>query len=107
MATTSEIIGSRIRALRAARGWSLEELSDRCGVRFETVSRVERGVQEPTLGTLERLCGPLGVTLRELLPDDDGSRPTDEQVAAVVGQLRDMSASQFLVAQEIIAILAR
>jgi len=107
MASTSEIIGNRIRALRSAKGWTLEILAERAGVRFETVSRVERGVQEPTLGTLDKLCSTLGVSVRDLLPEDEGSRPSAAEVAEVMAKLNGMTITQFNLAREIITVLAR
>lgn len=60
-------IGERVRALRGARGLTLDELAAQSGVSRAMLSRVERGESSPTAQLLNRICGGLGVTLSALL----------------------------------------
>ncbi len=59
-------IGERVRALRAARGLTLDELAAQSGVSRAMLSRVERGESSPTAQLLNRICSGLGVTLSAL-----------------------------------------
>ena len=63
----SEKIGSAIRKLRLAKGWTLAELSDRCGVPLSTLSRVELGQNALNYEKLVRLCQVLDVDLHGLV----------------------------------------
>jgi XRE family transcriptional regulator, regulator of sulfur utilization len=67
VAQLSKLIGSRIRTLRGARGWSLSRLAVEAGVGKATLSEIEAGVRNPTLETMYALAGHLGVPLAELL----------------------------------------
>ncbi|MCU1489127.1 MAG: transcriptional regulator, family [Acidimicrobiaceae bacterium] len=59
-------VGRRLRALRRERGWSLSELSERCGVSRSMLSQVEREEANPTLVVAFRIAAALGVSLDEL-----------------------------------------
>jgi transcriptional regulator with XRE-family HTH domain len=48
-----------LRVLRKSKGWTIEELSNRSGIPMSTLSRVERGLQEPSTGTLVKLARAL------------------------------------------------
>lgn len=71
-ATTIEIAGdlaTRLRALRAARGWSRAELARRSGVSATAIGRIERGERRPINGTVQALANALDVrpvALREV-----------------------------------------
>lgn len=54
---------SRLRALRAERGWSAYRLSQEAGLDVSQVSRIERGLRAPSWATVCRLADALGVTV--------------------------------------------
>lgn len=60
-------IGNNIRTIRNQRGFSLEELSGRCGIDPAPLSKLERGESNATIQTLERVAKGLGVSLVELI----------------------------------------
>jgi transcriptional regulator with XRE-family HTH domain len=62
-------LGQRVKRVRAARGWTLEELADASGVSRAMISKIERGEASPTAAVLARLAGGLGVTLASLFTD--------------------------------------
>lgn len=64
--TIDSDIGERIKALRAARNLTLDELAARSGVSRAMISRIERGESSATAQLLVRLCAGLGVTLSAL-----------------------------------------
>ena len=67
------LVRKRIRGLRAARGWSLDELSARCYLSPSTLSRIETGHRRIALDQLAPIARALGTTLDQLVEsvDDD------------------------------------
>ena len=60
-------IAQRLKALRAERGWSLEELAGRSTVSRATLSRLENGDVSPTASVLGKLCTAYGMTMSRLM----------------------------------------
>ncbi|MBO0953033.1 helix-turn-helix domain-containing protein [Fibrella forsythiae] len=56
-------VGSLIREARKAKGLTQKELGDMIGVAESTFSRFEKGGQNLTLDTLQRISDALGVRL--------------------------------------------
>jgi transcriptional regulator with XRE-family HTH domain len=81
---TEAVVRQRIRALRAARGWSLDELASRCFFSAATLSRMETGHRRIGLDQLTVLARELGTSLDQLVEPDD-----DEDV--VIRPVRDES----------------
>lgn len=68
---TARPVGSRIKALREANGFSLRELAERTGVSATMLSQVERGATSPTLAVARKIAGGLDLTLSQLLRLDE------------------------------------
>ncbi len=51
------------REARTRRGWSLRALAERSDVSYTTISRIEQGHVDPTIGTLRKLLHALGAEL--------------------------------------------
>lgn len=67
------LIRQRIRGLRAARGWSLDDLAARCYLSASTLSRIETGHRRIALDQLVPIARALGTTLDQLVESaDDG-----------------------------------
>jgi len=60
-------MAKRLKALRAARGWSQADLAERSGVSRVHIARIETAKMEPTLGVIEKLAKALRVKPGELL----------------------------------------
>jgi transcriptional regulator with XRE-family HTH domain len=60
-------VAQHVRALRLARGWSLDELSGRSGVSKGMVVQIEGARTNPSIGTLCRIADAYGVTVARLL----------------------------------------
>lgn len=58
-------VGLRLRAFRERHGWSLRELSGRCGLSINAISRIERGENSPTIASLNKLAVALGVPITD------------------------------------------
>jgi transcriptional regulator with XRE-family HTH domain len=61
-----EVLGSRLRALRARRGETLAETAERAGLSPQYLSEVERGRKEPSSEMIAALAGALDTTLADL-----------------------------------------
>ena len=66
-------IAGRITAMRRERGWSQEELADRLGISRQAVSKWESAQTMPELDKAMRLSEIFGITIDELLSDEDKS----------------------------------
>ena len=68
------LVRQRIRGLRQARGWSLDDLAQRCHVSPSNLSRIETGSRRIALDQLTVIARALGTTLDQLVEtarDDD------------------------------------
>ena len=73
------LVRKRIRALRVAQGWSLEELATRARLSQSTLSRIENGRRRLALDSLVILARALDTTLDQLVAtasDDVITSPT-------------------------------
>ena len=65
----AQTLGSRLKALREARGWTQAHLAELAGMTASEISRVECGAREPRFTTLEQLAQSLGVPPEQLFVD--------------------------------------
>ena len=56
MRTPEDVVGCRVRALRFAMGWTLDDLAGRAGLHKTYVGRLERGEQSPTIRTIVHIA---------------------------------------------------
>jgi transcriptional regulator with XRE-family HTH domain len=68
------IVGERVRAARRERGLSVGALAEAAAIGKGSLSEIENGTRNPTLGTLYSLAGALGVPLAILLAGLAGAR---------------------------------
>ena len=71
--TFNSRIASRVRALRADLGMSLDALAAKCTVSRSMISLVERGESSPTAVVLDKIATGLGVPLATLFDDPSAS----------------------------------
>jgi transcriptional regulator with XRE-family HTH domain len=58
--------GAQVKSLRIAAGISQEAFADRCGIARSYMSRIERGLANPSLDAIEALAAALAVEVRDL-----------------------------------------
>ncbi|TAL99782.1 MAG: XRE family transcriptional regulator [Paraburkholderia sp.] len=71
--TIDTLIAKRVRDLRKARGYTLDELAESSGVSRSMISLIERQETSPTAVVLAKLADALDVTLAALFSDEPGS----------------------------------
>lgn len=72
-ASYTHALGKRIRTIREERRWSQRELSERSGVRQDTISRIELGIGVARIDTLDLLARALGFVLVVELVEREGT----------------------------------
>src|SRR3954469_4723030 len=65
------LVRQRIRGLRVARGWSLDDLATRSYLSPSTLSRIETGHRRIALDQLTQIARALGATLDQLVESGD------------------------------------
>jgi transcriptional regulator with XRE-family HTH domain len=65
------LVRRRIRGLRVARGWSLDELARRCHLSPSNLSRIETGHRRIALDQLAPIARALDTTLDQLVESDE------------------------------------
>jgi len=66
----SEIL-TRIREFRKVRAISLREMAQRTGLSEYYLSQVERAMANPSIGTIKKITGALGIPLMALLAEEE------------------------------------
>jgi transcriptional regulator with XRE-family HTH domain len=79
---------SILRDLRKRRNLTIAELSEKCGVSYVALSKLERNQANPELKTLDRIAQALGMTTHNFLALADRQRPIQaaEQSAKILGK---------------------
>ena len=68
-----EQIIPRIRALCDARSWTLYRLAKESGIPYSTLCTMLHKANAPSIPTLIKLCGGLGITLAQFFDEDNES----------------------------------
>jgi SOS-response transcriptional repressor LexA len=83
-------IGKRIRDMRKARGWTQDELEQRSGISRNFISLVENNRKGISVASIERIAEALGISISQLLRDDD-HRPIPVINIAACGGWKDFT----------------
>ena len=94
-AELASLVGERIRKIRKEEGLSLELFALRCDMNAAYVGHIERGVQNPTLNTLERICKGLDISVEDLFMDKNATVDTalSELLSEVPARYGEQAAS--------------
>ena len=92
------LVRQRIRGLRVARGWSLDELAARSYLSPSTLSRIETGHRRIALDQLAPIARALGTTLDQLVEsagdDDVVIRPHHDKARGITTWLLSRAGAQ-------------
>ena len=67
MKSLNKKLGERLKKLRQEKGMSQGDIARKLGVHRSYISRIERGVRNPTVKNVERIAEALGVSPHKLL----------------------------------------
>ncbi|HEX5533383.1 MAG TPA: XRE family transcriptional regulator [Actinomycetales bacterium] len=73
-AALASAIGARVKQERQARRWTLDRLAETAGVSRRMLVNIEQGAANPSVGTLLRISGSLGVGLPALVESAQPAR---------------------------------
>lgn len=59
-------LAARVRELRKARSWTLEQAAGQAGLARSTLSKIENGQMSPTYDALKKLANGLGISVPQL-----------------------------------------
>ncbi|MEV5503220.1 XRE family transcriptional regulator [Nonomuraea fuscirosea] len=82
------LVRKRIRALRVAQGWSLEELANRARLSQSSLSRIENGRRRLALDQLVTLARALDTSLDQLVETATDDVVTSPMIDGAHGQMR-------------------
>ncbi len=82
------LVRKRIRALRVAQGWSLEELASRAHLSQSSLSRIENGQRRLALDQLVTLARALDTTLDQLVETATDDVVTSPTIDSAHGRMR-------------------
>ncbi|MCB1337712.1 MAG: cupin domain-containing protein [Maritimibacter sp.] len=80
--------GARLKTLRQAAGLSQRQLAERAGVPHGQISMIETGRSSPSVASLRRILGGLGITMSAFF-EPDATPP--QQVFFRAGELTDLT----------------
>lgn len=78
-------LGERVRALRQARNWTLQEAARRAGVARSTLSKIENEQMSPSFEVVRKLARGLGVDVPQLFRPATGDRLTGRRALTRAG----------------------
>lgn len=78
-------MGRKLRLRRKIKGLSLQQLSEMSGISVSQLSQIERGGSEPSLRSLQMICGALKMPISWLF---EGSGHTDTEEGVIVRRHR-------------------
>ncbi|MBV9009466.1 MAG: helix-turn-helix transcriptional regulator [Verrucomicrobia bacterium] len=82
-------IGRILRALRAHRGWTLKQMSARCGIPLSTLSKVEHDRLSLTYDKLQMISQRLNMTMSELLAEPQQTTEQPVMARRSMGRIDD------------------
>ena len=96
-------IGENLRRLRRAADMTQEQLADKLGVAYQSVSRWENGTTYPDMEFLPVLAGIFGVTVDELIGMEESKKK--EQISERFCEYRDLCYSDTPDSKAIVALI--
>lgn len=79
-------LGARVRDLRKAHDWTLEQAAKKVGLARSTLSKIENGQMSPTYAALKKLAEGLEITVPQLFTAPQGDRAGGRMSVTVSGQ---------------------
>lgn len=89
MKSQHRTIGSLLRALRARNGWTLKEMSERCGIPLSTLSKVEHDRLSLTYDKLQQLSQRLNIRMSELFAEQAENAEPAVTARRSIGRISD------------------
>ena len=79
-------LGSRVRSLRKARNWTLEQAAQQAGLARSTLSKIENGQMSPTYDALKKLAIGLEISIPQLFTPPSKNEISGRLIVTKAGQ---------------------
>ena len=79
-------LGERVRSLRKARGWTLEQAAQQAGLARSTLSKIENGQMSPTYEALKKLAVGLAISVPQLFTPPSKQRVSGRMAVTKAGE---------------------
>ncbi len=79
-------LGARVRELRKARGWTLEQAAKQAGLARSTLSKIENGQMSPTYEALKKLATGLEISVPQLFTPPAAEKINGRMVVTKSGE---------------------
>lgn len=103
---TKQKLGSRIKEIRTRRGFTQEQLAEKIEISSKYLSSIERGLENPTLNTLIKLCQSLDANFDELFVQLQAEDPA-ECKSLIISMLDQATDEQLKIAYKILSVIIR
>ena len=84
--------GKKIRAQRQQRGWTQEFLAGKLNITVTALSKIETGITDINLSRLEQISWAFGLSIGELMKDDEWTIRTDKTLCEAENELSQKEA---------------
>ena len=88
-------IGERVRDLRKAREWTLEQAAQQVGLARSTLSKIENGQMSPTFEAVRKLATGLGISIPQLFTAPRGDKVLARRAITKAGSGRTLVTSTY------------
>lgn len=78
-------LGERVRSLRQARNWTLEQAAQRAGLARSTLSKIENEQMSPTYDAVQKLARGLGIDVPQLFTPSVSDKVTGRRAVTRAG----------------------
>src|SRR5207237_10419818 len=89
MKPNTHTIGPRLRSLRVRKGWTLKQMSQRCGIPLSTLAKVEHDRLTLTYDKLLQVSQRLKIPISELLAEPESESEHAVTARRSLGRLSD------------------
>lgn len=79
-------LGERVRDLRKARGWTLEQAANQAGLARSTLSKIENGQMSPTYEALKKLAEGLAISVPQLFTTPSRAQVSGRMAVTKAGE---------------------
>jgi len=79
-------LGERVRELRKAKGWTLEQAAAQAGLARSTLSKIENGQMSPTYEALKKLAEGLAISVPQLFTPPSRAQVTGRMAVTRAGE---------------------
>ena len=100
-------VGDRIRKARLALGLTQEALAEKADMHVSYIGQIERGLREPSLRALYKVCAALDLELHDLFTPDGSGDIDVAEFELIVRLVPDAKRETFLKAVRRVAELSR